>query len=91
LLIARVTENDYNTEVDGGIYDSMRHDLQQEKPQKLAWDIQEAASATGLSKAYFRKIIAAGELKTTRAGRVLIRDCDLKAWLDRNVQETPAL
>jgi len=65
----------------------MRNDLQQEKPQKLAWDIQEAASATGLSKAYFRKIIAAGELKTTRAGRrVLIRDSDLRAWLDQNVR-----
>jgi excisionase family DNA binding protein len=85
------TDLDNNTESDGGIYESMRRDQQKQKPQKLAWAIEEAASSTGLSKAYFRKIIAAGELKTTRAGRrVLIRDCDLKAWLDRNVQE-PAL
>jgi excisionase family DNA binding protein len=70
----------------------MRNDLQREKPQKLAWAIEEAAASTGLSKAYFRKIIAAGELKTTRAGRrVLIRDSDLREWLDRNVQEVPAL
>jgi len=66
----------------------MKHDQEQPKTQKLAWAIEEAAESTGLSKAYFRKIIAAGELKTTRAGRrVLIRDCDLKEWLDGNVQE----
>lgn len=66
----------------------MRQDQEQRKTQKLAWAIEEAAESTGLSKAYFRKIIAAGELKTTRAGRrVLIRDSDLNAWLDSNVRE----
>jgi len=55
------------------------------KPEKLAWALDEAAESTGLSKAYFRKIIAAGEIRTTRAGRrVLILDSDLRAWLDRN-------
>jgi excisionase family DNA binding protein len=69
----------------------MRYDQEQQKPQKLAWAIGEAAESTGLSKAYFRKIIAAGELKTTRAGRrILIRDSDLREWLDRNVQEAVA-
>lgn len=66
----------------------MRHDPELQKPQKLAWAIDEAAESTGLSKGFFRKIIASGELRTTRAGRrVLIRDCDLREWLDRNVQE----
>jgi excisionase family DNA binding protein len=52
------------------------------KPEKLAWTLNEAAESTGLSKAFFRKIIAAGELRTTRAGkRVLILDSDLRAWL----------
>lgn len=83
-----VTESDYNTGLDGGLHKSMSNDPQQEKPEKLAWAIEEAASSTGLSKAYFRKIIAAGELKITRAGRrVLIRDGDLREWLARNVQE----
>ncbi len=64
---------------------------EQQKTERLAWAIEEAAASTGLSKGYFRKIIAAGELKTTRAGRrVLIRDCDLKEWLDRNVQKAAA-
>lgn len=66
----------------------MRHNQEQPKTEKLAWAIDEAALSTGVSKAYLRKIIAAGELKTTRAGRrVLIRDCDLREWLDRNVQD----
>jgi excisionase family DNA binding protein len=63
---------------------------EQPKIERLAWPIEEAAQSTGVSKGYLRKIIAAGELKTTRAGRrVLIRDSDLRAWLDQNVQETP--
>ena len=62
--------------------------LETQSQPKLAWPIDEAAQATGLSKGFFRKIIANGELRATRAGRrVLIRDCDLRAWLDRNVQE----
>ena len=66
----------------------MQQNQKQRKPEKLAWLIEEAAESTGLSKGYFRKIIAAGELRTTRAGRrVLIRDSDLRDWLDRNVQE----
>ena len=78
-------------ELDGGLHNFMRDDQEQTKIQKLAWAIEEAAESTGLSKAYFRKIIRAGELKTTRAGRrVLIRDCDLRAWLDRNVQDKAA-
>jgi excisionase family DNA binding protein len=70
----------------------MKDDQEQRKAPKLAWAIEEAAQSTGVSKAYLRKIIAAGELKTTRAGRrVLIRDSDLREWLDRNVQKVPAL
>lgn len=69
----------------------MSHTPAQPKTEKLAWAIEEAAESTGLSPAYFRKIIAAGELRTTRAGRrVLIRDCDLRAWLDQNVQQARA-
>ena len=67
----------------------MKKSIEQEtKTQpKLAWPIDEAAAATGLSKGFFRKIIASGELKVTRAGRrVLIRDSDLRAWLDQNVR-----
>jgi len=60
---------------------------EQPKTEKLAWAIDEAARSTGVSKGYLRKIIAAGELKTTRAGRrVLIRDSDLRAWLDQSVR-----
>jgi excisionase family DNA binding protein len=63
----------------------MDNEKRKEKPEKLAWALSEAAEATGLSKAYYRKIIAAGELRTTRAGkRVLILDSDLRAWLARN-------
>jgi excisionase family DNA binding protein len=70
----------------------MKHNPEQRKTPKLAWAVEEAAQSTGVSKGYLRKIIAAGELKTTRAGRrVLIRDADLREWLDRNVQEVPAL
>jgi|KBSSwiStaDraftv2_1062776.scaffolds.fasta_scaffold29312_2 excisionase family DNA binding protein len=65
---------------------------EQPKIERLAWAIDEAAQSTGVSKGYLRKIIAAGELKTTRAGRrVLIRDRDLKEWLDQNLQEAPDL
>jgi len=70
----------------------MRNNQEQPKTEKLAWAIDEAAQSTGVSKGYLRKIIAAGELKTTRAGRrVLIRDSDLREWLNRNVQEAPAV
>lgn len=66
----------------------MGNNQEQPKTEKLAWAIDEAAQSTGVSKGYLRKIIAAGELKTTRAGRrVLIRDCDLREWLDQNVQK----
>lgn len=70
----------------------MKNEVEREtKTQpKLAWPLDEAAAATGLSKGFFRKIIANGELRATRAGRrVLIRDSDLRAWLDQNVQEAP--
>lgn len=51
--------------------------------QKLAWGLDEASRATGLSKAFFRKIIAAGELPITRIGaRILILDADLRAFLN---------
>lgn len=69
----------------------MREDQDTLKVERLAWAIDEAAASTGLSKGYFRKIIAAGEIQTTRAGRrVLIRDSDLREWLDRNVRKASA-
>lgn len=69
----------------------MENGQKRKKPEKLAWALGEAAESTGLSKAYFRKIIAAGEIRTTRAGRrVLILDSDLRAWLDRNRAQAAA-
>lgn len=64
----------------------MKNSEQETRVEKLAWSIEEAAESTGLSKGYFRKIIAAGELRVSRAGRrVLI--LDLREWLDRNVDD----
>jgi excisionase family DNA binding protein len=54
---------------------------------KLAWSVDEASQLTGLSKGFYRKIIKAGELRITKAGRrVLILDVDLREWLHRNAR-----
>lgn len=54
---------------------------------KLAWTLAEASEATGMSVAFFKKIIARGEIAATKAGaRTLIRDEDLRAWLNRSLQ-----
>jgi excisionase family DNA binding protein len=69
----------------GTIY--MRDDEKILITQKLAYSVDEASQLTGLSKGYFRKIIKAGELKVTRAGRrVLILDSHLREWLTRNLR-----
>jgi excisionase family DNA binding protein len=50
---------------------------------RLTWSVEDAARATGLSPAFFRKIIAAGEFPVVRVGsRVLIRDQDLRDLVD---------
>ena len=51
----------------------------------LARGIREAAELVGVSPSFVRKAIDAGELRRTRLGRrVLIKDADLVAWLNRN-------
>lgn len=53
---------------------------------KLAWTLAEAAEATGMSVAFFKKIIGKGEIAVTKAGaRTLIRDEDLREYLNRSV------
>lgn len=45
--------------------------------------IRESAELIGVSSAFIRKLIAAGQLKSFRMGRrVLIKDVDLMALLD---------
>jgi excisionase family DNA binding protein len=51
----------------------------------IARGIKEAASLVGVSASFVRKEISLGHLKETRLGRrVLIKDSDLVAWLNRN-------
>jgi len=51
--------------------------------QPIARGVKQSAKTTNLSESFIRKAIAKGELKATRVHRrVLIKDSDLRAWLD---------
>jgi excisionase family DNA binding protein len=59
---------------------------------RMAWGLGEVAEFTGLSLGFLRNEVRAGHLPIRRFGRrVLVRDEDLKAYLDRGSQggETP--
>ena len=50
---------------------------------RLCWSISEAAQAIGLSESLLRLEISLGKLLATKIGkRLLIRDSDLRAYLD---------
>jgi excisionase family DNA binding protein len=52
---------------------------------RIAWTLNDAAKATGLSVAFFKKVIKNGEIAATKAGaRTLILDEDLRAWLNKD-------
>jgi excisionase family DNA binding protein len=53
-------------------------------PQRMAWGLGEVSEFTGLSLAFLRNEVRAGRLPVRRFGRrVLVKDEDLKAYLDR--------
>lgn len=57
---------------------------------KLAYKINEAATAVGISRSKLYQLIAAGELRKTRVGgRSVIRAADLEALLDGASSKEP--
>jgi len=53
-------------------------------PQRMAWGLSEVAEFTGLSLPFLRNEVRAGRLPVRRFGRrVLVRDDDLRVYLDR--------
>lgn len=53
-------------------------------PEKLAYRMDEAAAAIGLSKPTLYRLVKAGELRTFKMGhRTLIRREELEALIDR--------
>jgi excisionase family DNA binding protein len=59
----------------------MNTEREQERP--IARGIRETAQIVGLSPSFIRKAIDAGDLRSTRIGRrVLVKDVDLRAWID---------
>jgi len=51
---------------------------------RLAWGLGEISESTGLSLAFLRNEVRAGRLPVRKFGRrVLVRDEDLRAYLDR--------
>jgi excisionase family DNA binding protein len=61
----------------------------QEPLQRLAWGIREAAQLCSVSTSFIRKALDAGELRRTRLGRrVVIKDADLKKWIDETFIST---
>jgi excisionase family DNA binding protein len=58
--------------------------------QRMAWGLSEIADFTGLSLAFLRKEVRAGNLRVRRFGRrVLVRDEDLRTYLDRGSVAVP--
>jgi excisionase family DNA binding protein len=52
--------------------------------QRMAWGLGDIAELTGLSIAFLRNEVRAGRLPVRRFGRrVLVRDEDLKTYIDR--------
>jgi excisionase family DNA binding protein len=60
----------------------MNNERGQERP--ITRGIRETAQIVGLSPSFIRKAIDAGHLRSTRIGRrVLVKDADLRAWIER--------
>jgi hypothetical protein len=54
-------------------------------PARIAWPLIDLAKATGMSVAFWKKIIAKGDIPATKGGnRTLILDEDLREWLMKN-------
>lgn len=58
-------------------------------PQRMAWGLGDIAELTGLSIAFLRNEVRAGRLPVRRFGRrVLVRDEDLKAYIDHGSEHS---
>jgi excisionase family DNA binding protein len=68
-------------------------DLQIMEPfQRIAWGLHDIANATGLSMGFLRNEVRAGRLSVRRFGRrVLVRDEDLKSYLDRGSERSRSI
>ena len=52
--------------------------------RRMSWGLAEISESTGLSVAFLRNEVRAGRLPVRRFGRrVLVKDEDLRAYLDR--------
>jgi|GEM_PF-3210471 len=61
----------------------MSTEIKQERP--IARGIRETAQIVGVSPSYIRKAIGSGDLRSTKIGRrVLVKDVDLIAWIERD-------
>lgn len=53
--------------------------------RRIAWTLKDLARATGMSVAFWKKVIANGGIAITKAGaRTLVLDDDLQEWLLAN-------
>jgi hypothetical protein len=51
--------------------------------QKLAWRLKELPPATGLTEAFWRKVVRLKKIKVRRVeGAIVILDSDLRAFLE---------
>ena len=56
---------------------------------RMAWGLGEISEFTGLSLAFLRAEVRAGRLPVRRFGRrVLVKNADLEAYLDRGSERT---
>lgn len=59
-------------------------------PEPLLWDVDTAASATGLSARYVRRLVAERRIPTVKIGRLVrVRPSDLRSYID--AQTRPAI
>jgi hypothetical protein len=57
-------------------------EVKQSKSQRLAWRLRELPPVTGLSLAYWRKVVRSGALRARKLdGAVIVLDADLQEFL----------
>jgi hypothetical protein len=63
----------------------MGNDLTISRTPRVTWTLSALADATGMSVAFWKKIIGKGEIPATKGGaRTLILDEDVREYLLRN-------